>query len=134
MGPQRIEDSNNFLQNLKDPNMEPLNWSEGLSLGSASFVYEWSHDPTYYSLNSKSGSTTMSRAKANGIVTGKIVETAFYYKSYSVDVTDMIRFILTNDGGTNNLRDSLIDKESTFTTMGGAWAHKIGCRMDPNLG
>jgi len=81
----------------------PLKWSEGLALAAENYVEEWTRDPTFYSLHAISGSTSMSRANANGITTGKIVETAFYYKSYSVDATDMIRFIITNDGSTNNL-------------------------------
>ena len=86
---------------------EPLKWSEGLTLGCANFVNEWVRDPTFFSLHAASGSTTISRATANGIITGKIVETAFYYKAYSIDATDMMRLIITNDGSTNNLNQAL---------------------------
>jgi len=72
-------------------------------LAAAKYVDEWIRDPTFYGLQAISGSTPMSRANANGITTGKLVETAFYYQSYSIDATDMIRFIITNDGSTNTL-------------------------------
>jgi hypothetical protein len=76
----------------------------------------------------------MSRAKANGIVTGKIVETGFFYKAYSIDATDMMRLIITNDGSTNNLNSALFKPGSTYTTMGAAYGHKIGCRMNAKEG
>ena len=122
-------DSDNIIQNLSQP-LEPLSWSEGLAMGAENYIDEWRHNPTFYSLHATSGSTTMSRATANGIVTGKIVETAFFYQAYSVDATDMMRFIITNDGSTNNLSTALFLPEGLYTTMGAAYGHKVGCRMN----
>ena len=72
----------------------------------------------------------MSRAKQNGIVTGKIVETVFFFKSYSIDATDLLHLILTNDGSTNNLMPALIKPGSTYRSIGSAYGHKVGCRMN----
>jgi hypothetical protein len=76
----------------------------------------------------------MSRAQSNGIVTGKLVETAFFFKTYSLDATDMIHLILTNDGSFNSLMPALVASGSTYTAMGSAYGHKVGCRMNASEG
>jgi len=52
----------------------------------------------------KRGTTTASRAKKYGKVEGKLVESAYFYNTYSVDATDMMMFIITNDGEANTIR------------------------------
>ena len=43
----------------------------------------------------------MSRASLNGIVTGKILENAYFIKVWSLDAYDLIRFLITNEGPNN---------------------------------
>lgn len=79
-----------------------MTWSEGLALGNASYVTEWvaaaGTDTSFTSLTSNNGTTTVSRATANGTVTGSIVETAYFFDAFSLDATDFMRLIITNDG------------------------------------
>jgi len=79
-----------------------MTWSEGLALGNASYVTEWvaaaGTDTAFTSLTSNNGTTTVSRATANGTVTGSIVETAYFFDAFSLDATDFMRLIITNDG------------------------------------
>ena len=40
----------------------------------------------------------MSRAQLYGTPTGKVLENAYFLKTYSLDAYDMIRFLMINDG------------------------------------
>ena len=88
-----------------NPNAKQFTWVEGLALGAADFVNEWaanhSTDTPIYSLRPPSNSSTMSRASLNGIVTGKILENAYFIKVWSLDAYDLIRFLITNEGPNN---------------------------------
>lgn len=79
-----------------------MTWSEGLALGNASYITEWvaaaGTSNSFTSLTSNNGTTTASRATANGTVTGSIVETAYFFDAFSLDATDFMRLIITNDG------------------------------------
>jgi len=95
-----------------------VTWSEGLALGQADYLTEWAAAAggtgEFSSLTTPTGTTTASRAGAHGVVTGKILEAAYFFETYSVDATDMMRLILVNDG-TNVLRDSFLTKGAAGT-------------------
>lgn len=88
-----------------------LAWAEGLALGNAAFVTEWAAaagtSDAFSSLTTPDGTTSASRANANGTVTGALVESAYFFDAYSLDATDLMNFIITNDGAGNQMRDSL---------------------------
>lgn len=44
----------------------------------------------------------MSRAKLFGTPTGKILENAYFIKTYSIDSYDLMRFLITNEGPNNS--------------------------------
>lgn len=93
-----------------------LKWAEGLALGNVAYITEWtaavsSAADKFTSLTSTDGTTTASRANANGTVTGAIVEAAYFFDAFSLDATDLMNFIITNDG-TNAMRDTLFNTEA----------------------
>jgi len=47
------------------------------------------------------GTTTASRAAANGTVTGALVEAAYFFSAWSLDATDLMNFLITSDGATH---------------------------------
>lgn len=93
-----------------------LKWAEGLALGNVAYITEWtaafaSAADKFTSLTTTDGTTTASRANANGTVTGALVEAAYFFKAFSLDATDLMNFIITNDG-TNAMRDTLFNTEA----------------------
>jgi len=110
-----------------------MTWSEGLALASQSYTAEWALDSTFTSMTAPSGSTTTSRARANGTVTGAITESAYFYTTYAVDPIDMVRFIIANDG-TSVMKDAFFgvsaDYLDTYLYMGASYALTSGCSMD----
>lgn len=111
-----------------------LKWAEGLALGNVAYVTEWtaavgSAADKFTSLTSTDGTTTASRASANGTVTGAIVEAAYFFKAFSLDATDLMNFIITNDG-TNAMRDTLFNTEAEkkkYGVMSMAIGQDDGC-------
>ena len=95
-----------------------VTWSEGLALGQADYLTEWAAAAggtgSFSSLTTPTGTTTASRAGAHGVVTGKILEAAYFYEAYSQDATDLMRLLLVNDG-TNALRDAFLTKGALGT-------------------
>ena len=94
---------------------------------------DWAENADSKILTTQHGSTTFSRAKKYGSYTGKIIESAYFYNTYSIDAIDMMRFIITNDGHANNIRDALFLAPSTYTLMGAAYAVENGCTMNTVL-
>lgn len=98
---QRISNAGSFTA-AGNGSSAAMTWSEGLALGNASYVTEWvaaaGTATAFTSLTSNNGTTTVSRATANGTVTGSIVETAYFFDAFSLDATDFMRLIITNDG------------------------------------
>jgi hypothetical protein len=111
-----------------------LTWAEGMSAGNTSYLAEWSAvagtSDSFTSLTTTNGTTTASRAAANGTVTGTIVESAYFFNSYSLDATDMLNFIITADGDVT-MRDSLfaVAEKDNFTRFSSGLAQQDGCTM-----
>ena len=106
-----------------------LTWAEGMSAGNTSYLAEWSAvagtSDSFTSLTTTNGTTTASRAAANGTVTGTIVESAYFFNSYSLDATDMLNFIITADGDVT-MRDSLfaVAEKDNFTRFSSGLAQQ----------
>lgn len=88
-----------------------LKWSEGLALGNQAFLAEWAAAygtaDAFSSLTTRgNGTTTASRAAANGTVTGQLVEAAYFFQAWSLDATDLMNFLITSDGATH-LREAI---------------------------
>lgn|ERR1719183_2475032 len=113
--------------------MSEITWSEGLALAAESYTTEWAADPTFTSMTTPTGTTTTSRAAANGSVSGSITETAFFYTTYAVDPLDMMRMIIANDSGV--LAEAFFSTDAEYleeyTTMGASYSLENGCTMDP---
>lgn len=80
-------------------------------------------------MTTSSGTTTTSRAGTYGTVTGSVTETAYWYTTFTVDPMDMMRFIITNDGGSNILADALFATDSVYSVIGMAYRQDSGCSM-----
>jgi len=106
-------------------------WSEGLALGAESYVTEWAGNNTFTSMTTPNGTTTSSRAGANGTVSGSITETAFFYTTYAVDPIDMMRLIISNDTG--SLQQAFFgtsaEYKGVYNNMGAAYSSVNGCNM-----
>jgi hypothetical protein len=117
--------------------VESMTWSEGLALGAATYTSEWAQNSTFTSMTTPTGSTTTSRAAANGSVTGAITESAYFYTTYAVDPIDMMRFIIANDGS-SVMKDALFGVDATYLNeylyMGASYALTSGCVMDATAG
>lgn len=105
-----------------------MTWSSGLAAASKSYTDSWKGDSGLTSLTTSNGTTTTSRAAAQGTVNGAIVETAFYYTTFAVDSMDMMRLLLANDGASNVMLDALFNG-TTYTTIGMSYASADGCNM-----
>jgi hypothetical protein len=111
-----------------------LTWAEGMATGNTEYLAEWSavagSGSSFTSLTTTNGTTTASRAAANGTVTGTIVESAYFFTTYSLDATDMLNFIITGDGDVT-MRDSLFanTNKSAFTRISAGVASQDGCTM-----
>jgi len=113
-----------------------LTWSEGLALGNADYLAEWAAaaggGASFDTLTTPNGTTTASRAGAHGTVTGRIVEAGYWYDTYSVDATDMMRLLLVNDGLSGNAMQAAVltgAAKATYTHMSAGWASAQGCTM-----
>lgn len=113
-----------------------LTWSEGLAAGNADYLAEWAAaaggSSAFNSLTTPNGTTTASRAGAHGTVTGRVVEAGYWYDTYSVDATDMMRLLLVNDGLTTNAIQLAVltgAAKSSYKTMSAGWKAEDGCTM-----
>jgi len=117
--------------------VESMTWSEGLALGAATYTAEWAQNSTFTSMTTPTGTTTTSRAAANGAVTGAITESAYFYTTYAVDPIDMMRFIIANDGS-SVMKDALFAVDGTYLNeylyMGASYALTNSCVMDATAG
>lgn len=113
--------------------VESMTWSEGLALAAASYTAEWAQNSTFTSMTTPNGTTTTSRAAANGTVTGAITESAYFYTTYAVDPIDMMRFIIANDGS-SVMKDAMFGVDATYLNeylyMGASYALTSGCSMN----
>lgn len=90
------------------------------------------------SLIAPSGSTTQSRARAEGAYTGLITETGYFFEARSLDSIDLMRFLMVNDGSGNQMRNTLFLKNEgawakTYTHMGMAYNIASGCNMTSSV-
>jgi hypothetical protein len=112
--------------------MSEMTWAEGLALAADSYTTEWAADTSFTTMTTPNGTTTTSRASANGTVSGSITETAFFYTTYAVDPLDMMRMIIANDTGV--LADAFFSTDAEYLeeylTMGASYALENGCSMD----
>jgi len=87
-------------------------------------------------MTTPNGTTTSSRAGANGTVTGSITETAFFYTTYAVDPIDMMRLIISNDTG--SLQQAFFgtsaNYKGVYNNMGAAYSSVNGCNMSHTMG
>lgn len=129
----RIAASNTVMQGMTGA-AAALTWAEGMSTGNISYLTEWSavagSADVFTSLTTTNGTTTASRAATNGTVTGTLVESAYFFDSYSLDATDMLNFIITADGDVT-MRDSLFASANaaSFTRFSAGLAQQDGCTM-----
>lgn len=130
-GATQIGNQNTAIQALSAGG-SAMTWSEGLALGCKNLTDEWKANSTFSATTSAAGTTTSSRAALNGTVSGAITETAFFFSAYSIDATDLVRFILTNDGAGNGLYAAVVD--AAYTTMGASYSGTNGCTMNANEG
>jgi len=114
-----------------------LTWSEGLALGNADYLAEWAAaaggSGAFDALTTPNGTTTQSRAGAHGTATGKVVEAGYWYETYSVDATDMMRLLLVNDGLSGNAVQLAVltgAAKASYKTMSAGWKAQQGCTMD----
>lgn len=110
--------------------MAALTWSSGLAAASASYTNEWKYDTTFTSLTTNTGTTTSSRAAAQGTVTGVITETAYFINTYAIDPIDLMRLTISNDGADNKVAAALFDSTSAYAVIGASYAVADGCTMD----
>lgn len=106
----------------------PMTWSEGMAAGNNAYTTEWAAaagtSNAFTSLTSSNGTTSASRAQANGTVTGSLVESAYFFSAYSIDATDMLNFIIINDGSANPMRNAIFDNANNakYTKFSGGLA------------
>jgi hypothetical protein len=107
-------------------------WSEGLALGADSYTSEWAGDTSFTAMTTPSGTTTSSRAAANGTVSGSITETAFFYTTYTIDPLDIMRLIISNDSGSlqSAFFDVTADYLGVYNNMGASYSVENGCSMN----
>jgi len=100
-------------------------WSEGLALGADLYTSEWAaSDDSFTAMTTPSGTTTSSRAGANGTVSGSITETAFFYTTYTIDPLDIMRLIISNDSGVlqSAFFDVTADYLGVYNNMGASYS------------
>lgn len=112
--------------------MPAVAWSEGLALGSQAFTADWVSS-SGVSLTTATGTTTASRAGANGTVSGLLTEAAYFFATYTLDPVDLMRFIITNDGSANKVGDALfsfdVAYKGLYNFIGMSYAVQDGCTM-----
>ena len=130
----RITASNTVIQAMT-AGFTPMTWSEGMAAGNNAYTTEWAAAfgtaNAFTSLTSSNGTTSASRAQANGTVTGSLVESAYFFSAYSIDATDMLNFIIVNDGSTNPMRDAVFanSNKTKYTKFSGGIAARSGCTV-----
>ena len=113
--------------------LDTVVWSEGLALASSLYTSEWASNSSFTTNTTPTGTTTASRLSANGSYSGQIKETVYFFETFSVDPIDLMRFIITNDGDSNEMGWSLFDTTddnlNVFRKIGMSFAFVDDCQV-----